>query len=136
MGQEHVIWGYDTCIDPEFDELGGALTLAQIIDPVPAVETEAYPGQYRRLQNRWSWQEFKQKRHRIDYAAKTLQRAENIILERARSRLKEISIRFVQVRSKEYPTFRFISNPRCNRCIPCNGHHTPDYWGTGQPDCW
>ena len=27
-------------------------------------------------------------------------------------------------------------NPGCCGCIPCNGRHTPNYWGTGQPDCW
>jgi hypothetical protein len=26
-------------------------------------------------------------------------------------------------------------NPKCNRCIPYNWHHTPNYWGSGQSDC-
>jgi hypothetical protein len=39
----------------------------------------------------------------------------------------------------EHASFRFNKalkqlNPKCNRCIPYNGHHTPNYWGTGQPD--
>jgi hypothetical protein len=41
----------------------------------------------------------------------------------------------------EHAMFRFNKalkrlNPKCNRCMPYNGHHTPNYWGTGQPDCW
>lgn len=35
-----------------------------------------------------------------------------------------------------HPGFRFPQNPSCNCCIPYNGHHTPNYWNTGQPDCW
>jgi hypothetical protein len=39
----------------------------------------------------------------------------------------------------EHAMFRFNKalrrlNPKCNRCIPYNWHHTPGYWGTGQPE--
>jgi len=55
--------------------------------------------------------------------------------ERLRNAAMTMRVRF------EHAVFRFNKalkrlNPKCNCCIPYNGHHTPNYWGTGQPDCW
>src|SRR5262245_58691855 len=55
--------------------------------------------------------------------------------ERLRNAAMAMRVRF------EHAVLRFNKalkqlNPKCNRCIPYNGHHTPNYWGTGQPDCW
>jgi len=54
--------------------------------------------------------------------------------ERLRNAAMTMRVRF------EHAVFRFNKalkrlNPKCNCCIPYNGHHTPNYWGTGQPDC-
>ena len=129
-------------IDPDFDEMGGELTFKQIVDPVPAAETEAYPGQYQRGHQHQLWQELKMRRHRLEWWAKCLQREEDIILERASLRLRNLSIRFVRMQLKgptireSFPQFFFHGNQRCNHCIPYNGRHTPNYWRTGQADPW
>jgi hypothetical protein len=54
--------------------------------------------------------------------------------ERLRNAAMAMRVRF------EHAVFRFNKalkrlNPKCNCCIPYNGHHTPNYWGAGQPDC-
>lgn len=38
--------------------------------------------------------------------------------------------------TKNYPKFWFDKNIKCNKCIPYNGHHTYNYWCTGQKDPW
>ena len=53
--------------------------------------------------------------------------------ERLRNAAMTMRVRF------EHAVFRFNKalkrlNPKCNCCIPYNGHHTPNYWGTGQPE--
>jgi len=60
------------------------------------------------------------------------------------SRFLRVAARFKDVRIKLYPKFRFMpawpaeanTKWKCNCCVPYNGRWTPDYWGTGQKDCW
>lgn len=34
------------------------------------------------------------------------------------------------------PESKKRNDRECRCCVPYNGHHTPDYWGTNQKDIW
>lgn len=123
-------------VDPDFDEMGGELTLHQIADPVPMAHTEAYPGQYRRQHCGREWQKIRERWNRFYDLESRLNQAWNRIALNNRNHIQYLAHQLVDIRTKNYPRFVFHDNMRCNKCIPYNGSHTRDYWGTGQKDPW
>lgn len=124
-------------LDPDFDELGGELTWAQIVDPVwaPLVKSSLGSGDPEGLkaQNR----DRLQRRHRqLQRLAGRLRAAQNLQLIRTKDRIQRSARRLPVAHLASYPKFSFPKNHKCNPCVPYNGHHTPYYWGTGQADCW
>ena len=110
-------------LDPEFDELGGELTFHQITDPLPEPDEEPKNFYARR------WQQLYDARlYRRRTASRALRRAIRNVIHYKRVRLNYAYERFQHA----LPNL----NKKCSRCYPYNGHHTPNYWGTGQADCW
>jgi hypothetical protein len=124
-------------LDPYFDEMGGDLVLAQIIDPVHSPATKSAPGsgdpEGLKALNRYRLQH---QHRRLQRLAKRLRAAQNLQLSRTKDRIQRSARRLPVAHLASYPKFRFPKNHKCNPCVPYNGHHTPYYWGTGQADCW
>jgi hypothetical protein len=128
------IWGVTVLIDPEFDELGGELTFAQIADPVPNPDSDE-PYNYRQtrlrcaIRARERYEQQREQRHK-EYEKK---RAEHYLAQQTREHV----LRWCKYwRVIDVQQQLDITEVKCRCCIPCNGRHTPNYWGTGQPDCW
>jgi hypothetical protein len=157
-------------IDPDFDNLGGELTLAQIRDPGltlaqiwnPISPTGGDPIYWYKQQR----ERLRDQHNRLRLLARRLKAAYKLRIPRAHERvlrlsqrleaassfeaqiackqelLQKLAKRFLAAQLKTYPKFNFgRAFPaggycKCNKCIPYNGHHTINYWATGQTDCW
>ncbi len=97
---------WEAGVDPDFDGFDGELTFAQMCNP----QFDLYGSPKPAPSSRYSPQRYlvKKERNRV---AKELERV----------RIGR------QPRGENYP---------CRWCIPYNGHHTGNYWGTGQKDIW
>jgi hypothetical protein len=110
-------------VDPDFDEMGGELTLQQIADPLPGIDEE--PRHYfARVRVRKD----EQARYRRHVALREALRAAKLTAHKQnledRYRLLDLTARFaVAARSL---------NAGCRGCIPYNGHLTPRYWEPAQ----
>lgn len=107
-------------LDPDFDDFDGDLTLGQICKP----QADLYVSR-KGAGDPGAWNE------RNSEDRKKLREAERerLRLYREAERAKELKYAAVGARRER-------RDYKCQRCIPYNGHHTPDYWGTGQKDPW
>jgi hypothetical protein len=184
---------YHPILDPDFDDLGSELTLAQWRNPVLTLGDMWNPvhpmggdpvGFIQRQRDRKVAKIYRQQRQLQDLGMR-LRKAQNLHLRRAKERLrrrgarlhqlmdwqmrrrgpqwnwlpkiekwmttrqrqilasrrKQLSVlsqRFLAAQLKSYPKFNFGNwwIYKCKECVPYNGHHTPNYWATGQADCW
>jgi hypothetical protein len=112
-------------VDPDFDEMGGEITIEQLISLVPQVYERPYAKQQARKAIARIHEEAWQKRYE-----KAVEATEEITLE-----ITIMRDQFRRVTDRYQRALRNL-NPRCNRCIPYNGSYTPNYWNTGQRDPW
>jgi hypothetical protein len=134
------IAGFTPVIDPEFDNMGGDLTLAQIRAPVLSLAQccKSYhpfggdPDLY--IQNQRA--HIADRHYRLEKLMFRLRRSRKNPNKRKRAQLILLNQRFLAAQLRKYPKFTFSKNAKCNSCVPYNGHHTPNYWATGQTDCW
>jgi hypothetical protein len=110
-------------VDPEFDEMGGELTLHQISDPLPAGDEEpaSYLARKRARDNNARYYARSLER------AAALQAAKNTAyqqIEESRHRLAVLVTRFDRA--------ALSLNKVCNSCIPYNGYLTPNYWSSAR----
>jgi len=82
--------------------------------------------QMRRRGPQWNW---------LPKIEKWMTTRQGQILASRRKQLSVLSKRFLLTQFKTWPKFNF-ARLKCNKCIPYNGHHTINYWATGQADCW
>lgn len=110
-------------VDPEFDEMGGELTLHQISDPVPEgdEDTAHYRGRMRA------------KQEQADYRARVRRQAEalRVAKQEAHKQIREAQYRLIDLAARFHTASRQL-NTACRGCIPYNGHYTPYYWSLGQ----
>jgi hypothetical protein len=116
-----MFWHISQTLDPDFDELGGELTYAQIADPLPEPDEDP-PPYFARLYRR----QYEQERYQRE-------RKRRIALLAMRNEVQGMRTRLASTMARFYRATRNL-NPMCNRCRPYNWHHTPGYWGTGQVD--
>ena len=127
---EFPLWGTHYFVDPDFDHLGGELTLTQIEDPLPPMfdrGNDCLADRERAI--------LAHRHYLFDHLAKRFDVTAHLHLSRARERLQRAAY-LLRVRPFDLPMFHFWQNGPCNCCVPYNGHFTRDYWGTGQADCW
>lgn len=106
-------------VDPDFDEMGGELTLHQISDPLPEGDEE--PAHYlARVQARWYQARY---RARLVQQAAALQAAKNT----AYKQIRESRYRLIDLSARFDVAARTL-NSACCGCIPYNGYLTPSYW--------
>lgn len=119
-------------IDPDFDNLGGELALAQIRDPgltLAQIWNPISPG---------AGDPIGHPQRRIDhnrYRLRKLARRLKAAFSCKRELLQKLSRQFLLAQFKTWPKFNF-AQLKCNKCVPYNGRHTINYWATGQADCW
>lgn len=130
-------------LDPDFDDVGGELTLKQVRDPVwaPSVKSGAGAGDpwspglpRRQIERRVNMLARRQGRRRRELD-RLVERFHGAMQQR-RQQLDLLVKRFHRATLQGYPKFRFGKNQACNACVPYNGRHTANYWATGQVDCW
>jgi hypothetical protein len=132
-----------TLLDPEFDELGGELTLWQIANPLPEPDgnkqwCKADSERERRIR------ELYEKGRELLEQHRNLEQQQHILeLERLGHEQRQFNDQYHHVvrwcrhwRVIDVQRQLNIKEVKCRCCIPYNGHHTPNYWGTGQQDCW
>jgi hypothetical protein len=134
--------GFDSVVDPDFDELGGELTLEQIRHPTLSwaqcwnpkpVYSDGDPLRYAQKLRYL----IKGQRDQLNQLFQRLQTAGNFKTQIAlkRLRLEAVCELLLAAQRSKWPKFGF-RNTKCRGCIPYNGRHTMNYWATGQVDCW
>jgi hypothetical protein len=120
-----MLWHVPPVLDPDFDEMGGEVTIEQLITLQPQIYEHPDARQRARRALARIRGEVRQRRYR-----KAVEATEGITLE-----ITIMRDQFRRVTDRYRRALRNL-NPRCNRCVPYNGSHTPNYWGTHQPDPW
>jgi len=121
-GYDHYRW-YPN-VDPDFDELGGELTLQQIADPLPVCEGEA-----------WEYLPYRRAKERARYQARLLKQAEQAdalraVKQAAHRQIREAWARLDALKVRYHAGARYL-NHMCRGCIPYNGCNSPpEYWSS------
>jgi hypothetical protein len=125
-------------IDPDFDEIGGELTLQQVRNPLPtylASDTPPEGGKY--ATKPYGYWARKQRLQGEQQGKLNIVQQLELRLDRVRKNYNEMLRRFWVMQNRFNTAIRSgVLNPKCRRCIPYNGYHTPRYWGRKQKDPW
>src|SRR5262245_61126064 len=116
-------------IDPDFDEMAAEVTIKELIDLEPQIYERPDTRLYARTAIARHHYNTQRKRR-----VKQIDKIEHE-LRQAQFELRTMVDRYDRVEWR----FRYYSaqlNPKCNKCRPYNGSHTPNYWGTNQRDPW